>query len=115
MKVQSIYKKRKRVGHMKVQVFKKKREREREKDSPCPKKEREREIVHERSPHTIHTTTFKHMHILIKVYDLFLLQIRFFYLATYEEQVCLQLSPYHELHIKAFLEVGEKDGNNLPW
>ena len=40
------------------------------------KKEREREIVHERSPHTIHTKIFTHMHILIKVYDLFLLWIR---------------------------------------
>jgi len=38
-----------------------------------------------------------------------------FDLATYEEQVCLQLSPYPELHIKAFLEVGEKEGNTLPW
>jgi len=38
-----------------------------------------------------------------------------FDLATYEEQVCLQFSPYPELHIKAFLEVGEKDDNNLPW
>jgi len=66
-------KKRKRVGHMKVQVFKK----EIEKDSPCPKKERERDIVRERSPHTIHTKIFTHMHILIKVYDLFLLRIRF--------------------------------------
>jgi len=35
--------------------------------------------------------------------------------ATYEEQIYLQLSPYPELHIKAFLEVGEKEGNNLPW
>ena len=37
-----------------------------------------------------------------------------FNLATYEEHVCLQLSPCPELHIKAFLEVGEKEGNNLP-
>jgi len=34
MKVQ-VFKRKKRVGHLKVQVF---RERERERDSPCPKK-----------------------------------------------------------------------------
>ena len=78
-------------------------------------RKKEREIVHERSPHTIHTKIFTHMHILIKVYDFVSPLDPVFDFATYEEQVCLQLSPYHELHIKAFLEVGEKEGNNLPW
>ena len=36
-----------------------------------------------------------------------------FDIATYEEQVSLQLSPYPELHIKAFLEVGEKKGATI--
>ena len=36
---ESMIKKRKRVGYMKVQVFKSKRE----KDSSCPKKERKKE------------------------------------------------------------------------
>ena len=40
MKVQVFKRKKERVGHLKVQVFKKEREREneRERDSPCPKK-----------------------------------------------------------------------------
>ena len=110
MKVQSIYKKRKRVGHMKVQVFK----REREKDSPCPKKEREKDSSWKESTHHPYKNIHTHAHLdqglwLVSLSD------PIFDLATYEEQVCLQLSPYPELHIKAFLEVGEKEGNNLPW
>ena len=53
----------------------KKKERERERDSPCPTKERgEREFM--KGVHTPSAQKFTHMHILIKVYDLFLLRIR---------------------------------------
>ena len=70
-------------------------------------------MVHERSSYTIHPNIHTHAHLdqglcLVSPLD------PVFDLATYEEQVCLQLSPYPELHIKTFLEVGEKDGNNLP-
>ena len=73
------------------------------------KERKRREIVHERSSHTIHTEIHTHAHLdqglwLVSPKD------PVFDLATYEEQVCLQLSPYPELHIKAFLEVGEKKG-----
>ena len=56
----SILKKRerKRVGHMKVQAYKKKR-----RDSPCPKKEKWREIDHERSSYTIYTKIHTHAHL----------------------------------------------------
>ena len=107
---------------MKVQVFKTKREKEldtwrsmyfflkKRRDSPCPKKEKWREIAHERSSYTIYTKIHTHAHLdqglwLVSPSD------PVFDLATYEEQVCLQLFPYPELHIKAFLEVGEKEGN----
>ena len=53
-----------------------KRERERKIAHVQRKRERERERVHEKSPHIIHAKIFAHMHILIKVYELFLLQIR---------------------------------------
>ena len=65
-------------------------------------RKKEREIVHERSPHTIHTKIFTHMHILIKVYDFVSPLDPVFDLAIYEEQACLQLSPYPELHISLF-------------
>ena len=51
----------KRVGHMKVQVFKENKKRER--DSPCPKKEKWREIAHERSSYIIHTKIHTHAHL----------------------------------------------------
>ena len=70
MKVQVI---KKRVGHMKVQVFKK---RKKKRDSPCPKKNGERWFM-KRSSSTIHKIKiFTHLHILIKDYDLLLLWIR---------------------------------------
>ena len=98
-----IKKERKRVGHIKVQVFKK----QREKDSPCPKKEREKDSSWKESTHHPYNNIQTHAHLdqglwLISPLDLV------FDFATYEQQVCLQLSPYPELHIKAFLEVGEK-------
>ena len=92
------------------------KEREREKDSPCPKKEREREREREsswkESTHYPCKNIRTHAHLdqglwIVSPSD------PVFDLATYEEQVCLQLSPYPKLHIKAFLEVGEKEGNSL--
>ena len=71
-------------GRMKVQLFKRKLDTWRSKYSKKKEKKEEiahvqrkwREVVHERSSYTIHTKIFTHMHILIKVYDLFLLRIR---------------------------------------
>ena len=62
----------------------------------------------------ISSTNSTHLHILIKVYDLFLLKDPVFDLATQEGQVCLQFFPTLSF-TQAFLEVGEKEGNNLPW
>jgi hypothetical protein len=55
---------------------KKKRERNKEKDSPYPRK-KWRELIHVKE--FIHhlPKIFTHMHILIKVYDLFVLRIPF--------------------------------------
>ena len=79
---------RKKVGHMKVQVFKRKKDRVGHlKVQVFKKREREREIAHVqikrnkgerwfmKGIHTPSTQIFTHMHILIKVYDLFLLWI----------------------------------------
>ena len=55
-------------------------------------KEIKRELAHERSSYTIHKNSTL-LHILIKVYDLFLLKDLVFDSATQEEQVCLQLFP----------------------
>ena len=76
MKVQGIQKKKKRnLDTWRSNVFQKK-------VSPCPK-ENKREIAHERSSYIIHKF-HTHLHILIKVYDLFLLKDPVFDLATQE-------------------------------
>ena len=85
MKVQSIQK---RIGHMKVQYFKKKAHVQRKRG----------EIVHERSSYTFHTILCTHTHLdqglwLVSPKD------PVFDLATYKEQVRLQLFPNPELHI----------------
>ena len=73
----SIQKKKKRVGHLKVQVFRK-REREREIEIAHVQRKRNKgERWFMKGVHTPSTQIFTHMHILIKVYDLFLLRIRF--------------------------------------
>ena len=70
-----------------------KKKRRKKRDSPHPKEIKEREMVHEKefihhSPKKkkIYITT--HLHILIKVYDLFLLDLDFD-LATQAKQACL--------------------------
>ena len=78
------------------------------------KERKRRETVHERSSQPIHIEIHTHAHLdqglrLVSPKD------PVFDLATYKEQVCLQLFSYPEPHIKAFLEVGEKEGNNSPW
>jgi hypothetical protein len=67
--------------------------RKEKKDSPHPKEIKEREMVHEKEfihhppkKKKIYITT--HLHILIKVYDLFLLDLDFD-LATQAKQACL--------------------------
>jgi hypothetical protein len=64
----------KKVCHMLMHA--KKREKKKEKIAPYPKRKKKREIVHTKEfihhPPKIST----HLHILIKVYDLFLLWIR---------------------------------------
>ena len=54
MKVQVFKRKKERVGHLKVQVFKK-RERERERERAHVQRKKRREMVHEGSLYTIHT------------------------------------------------------------
>ena len=65
----------KKVCHMPTRHVKKKREKRREKDSPHPRKIKERNGsmrgVHTPSTQKEKKTT--HLHILIKVYDVFLL------------------------------------------
>ena len=76
MKVQVFKRKKERVGHLKVQVFKK-RERERERERAHVQRKRYKgERWFMKGVHTPSTQIFTHMHILIKVYDLFLLWIR---------------------------------------
>ena len=74
MKVQVFKRKKERVGHLKVQVFRKK-EREIE-IAHVQRKKNKRDRWFMKGVHTPSTQIFTHMHILIKVYDLFLLWIR---------------------------------------
>ena len=69
----------KKVCHMLWHVKK------REKRQPLSKRKKERWFIHH--PPKIST----HLHILIKVYDLFLLWIRSLTQQKYEKQVCLQI------------------------
>ena len=113
MKVQSIYKKREKESwtHKGPSIQKTKRERQ-----PMSKeRKREREIVHERSPHTIHTKIFTHMHILIKVYDLFLLRIQSLTQQNMRSR-CAFNPLYLQLHKNSHQrKVEEVRHNKKPW
>jgi len=83
----------------------KKRERK-ENIAPYPKRKKKRDGAYKgvHTPSTKNIST--HLHILIKVYDLFLLLDPIFDLAKYEKQVCLQTPPYLQLHKNKPLEIG---------
>jgi hypothetical protein len=95
-------------GHIQVQEKK-----ERKKDSPYPKKGGEREShTKKRGLHTKIHKISTHLHILIRLHDLFLLGSSFWLRNIWKGS--MPLHPYPELH-RSLIRVGEKEGITLSW